>query len=263
MDPYLEHPEIFPDVHDALITYIREYLQSVLPQPYYAPIGRRAWIELSKRSIQPEVNVARLGDSRKPPLKSTGGVALAQHPTARSVVIHVPHDEHREPFVEIYLGKGQDRRLVTHLEVLSPSNKAAGTQGRNLYLRKQREVLDSQVNLVEIDLLRGGVHATAVPLDEFRQNIPKPDYHVCVHAFDRLEDFVVYPIALEDELPTIEIPLLPGEGAVPLNLLSVFHRCYDTGPYAREIDYEHDQPEPSLTPEQARWAESLIRARTA
>ena len=31
MDPYLESPEIFPDVHDSMITYLREALQASLP----------------------------------------------------------------------------------------------------------------------------------------------------------------------------------------------------------------------------------------
>lgn len=36
MDPYLENPEIFPDFHDSVITYLREYLQACLPEPYFA-----------------------------------------------------------------------------------------------------------------------------------------------------------------------------------------------------------------------------------
>ena len=260
MDPYLEDPEIFPDVHDALITYIREHLQAQLRRLYYAPIGRRAWIEMSNRSVQPDVNIARSRRASKPTRKSSGAVAVAERHASKSVVIHVPHDEHREPFVEIYFGRGTDRRLVTHLELLSPSNKTPGAQGRDMYLRKQREILDSQVNLVEIDLLRGGVHTTAVPLDRLHEHIPKPDYHACVHAFDRVEDFVVYPIALEDELPTIEIPLLPGDGAVLLDLAGVFTHCYDTGPYRVEVDYIHDTPAPPLTRKQIAWAKPRIRS---
>jgi len=41
MDPYPENPKIFPNLHDSLITYIRENLQANLPPPYYAAIGRR------------------------------------------------------------------------------------------------------------------------------------------------------------------------------------------------------------------------------
>jgi Protein of unknown function (DUF4058) len=59
MDPYLEDPEIFPDFHDRFITYVRENLQESLPVPYFAAIGRRLWIEVSRCSIDPNVEVRR------------------------------------------------------------------------------------------------------------------------------------------------------------------------------------------------------------
>ena len=59
MDPYLEHPDIFPDVHDRFITHLSEAIQSRLPEPYFAVIGKRLWIETTERSIQPDVDVMR------------------------------------------------------------------------------------------------------------------------------------------------------------------------------------------------------------
>ena len=109
------------------------------------------------------------------------------------MVISVPHDEIVEPLVEIYVGRGEDRQLVTSIELLSPANKAAGEQGRELYLRKQREILQSKVHLVEIDLLRGGQHTTAVPWDRLRRAIPAFDYHACIHHFDNIEDYKPEP----------------------------------------------------------------------
>ena len=52
---------------------------------------------------------------------------------------------------------------MTSIQVLSLSNKTPGEHGREFFLRKQKELLASLVNLVETDLLRGGEHATAVP----------------------------------------------------------------------------------------------------
>jgi hypothetical protein len=170
----------------------------------------------------------------------------------------IPHDERREPFVEIYAGRGKNRRLVTSIEVLSPSNKRPGEEGRELYLRKQRELLKSRVHLVEIDLLRGGEHATAVPHDRLVAKAGPFDYHVCVHHFDNLEDYFVYAIQLAEPLPTVSIPLLPGDGAVAVDLQAVFVRSYDTGPYLREIDYLRDRPVPPLSPKQARWAKQCL-----
>jgi len=114
------------------------------------------------------------------------------------------------------------------------------------------------VNLVEIDLLRGGEHATAVPLASAIAACGEFDYHVSVHAFDDFESFFVYPIFLEEPLPAIDIPLLPSDPAVTVDLQTVFNRCYETGPYSREIDYVRDSITPPLSANQAAWAAGLI-----
>ena len=91
--------------------------------------------------------------------------------------------------------------------------------------------------------------------------MPAPfDYHIAVRPFDDLETILVYPIRLEDRLPTIDIPLLPGDPSVTLDLQAVFDRCYDAGPYAREIRYAEDAVIPPLRPEQAAWAERILLA---
>jgi hypothetical protein len=258
MDPFLERPDVFSGLHDGLITYLREALQPILPSPYYADMGRRAWIEVSERYIGPDVNLLHR-QNRGAGLKGgDGGVATASRTATRPLVIHVPHDERREPFVEIYAGRGRDRRLVTSIEILSPSNKKPGEEGRDLYLRKQRELLNCKVHLVEIDLLRGGEHTTAVPHDRLVAKAGPWDYHVCVHPFDDWEDYIVYAIQLAEPLPVVSVPLLPGDGAVAVDLQAVFTRSYDTGPYAREIDYLRDRPVPPLAPKQARWARQCL-----
>jgi hypothetical protein len=221
-------------------------------------MGRRAWIEMSERHIDPDVNVLRSRAGETPRAAEPRGVAAIAQTTAKPLVIHVPHDERREPFLEVYTGRGKDRRLVTTIEVLSPTNKTPGHRGRDLYVRKQYEILESQVHLVEIDLLRGGEHTTAVPEDRLVAEAGPLDYHVCVHQFDNLEDFFVYRIQLTDPLPTVSIPLLPGDGHVQIDLQAVFTRSYDTGPYKREIDYQRDQPTPPLGPQRTAWAAELL-----
>jgi hypothetical protein len=260
MDPYLESPEIFPDFHDSFITYLRETLQANLPAPYFAALGRRVWIEVSRRSIGPDLEVRR-GPAPSPRRTETvPAVAVADLPVARPVVIKVAHDEFREPFVEIYTRGEEGKRLVASIEVLSLANKTAGEHGRDLYRKKQKELLDSRVHLVEMDFLRGGEHVTAVPLDVARDACGAFDYHVSVRPFDDLDTFHVYPIRLEDRLPPIAIPLLPGDPAVTLDLQAVFDRCYDAGPYAREVRYGVDVLIPPLDPDRAEWAGRIAGA---
>ena len=135
-----------------------------------------------------------------------------------------PEEERTEPYLEIYARREGEDRLVTSIEVLSLTNKTLGSEGRQKYLEKQQEILSGQVNLVEIDLLRGGAHSSAVPLWLAREKAGPFDYHVSVRRFDRPGEFLVYPIPLQRRLPTIRIPLLPGDPSIPISLQTVFQR---------------------------------------
>ena len=261
MDPYLEHPAIFPGFHDRFIAYFSEAIQAALPPPYYADIADRLWVEVSDRYIGPDVNILQRNDEpQELPTGNGGGLAVAVETAVKPLVIHVPHDEHREPFVQIF-SQVDGERLVTTVEVLSLANKTPGAHGHDLYRRKQQEIIYGQVHLVEIDLLRGGQHATAVPLERLRKKAPRYDYHACTHHFDNLEDFFVHPISLAESLPTIGIPLLPGDGEVNVNLQAVLNRCYETGPYARRIRYGETAVDPPLPAETAAWAAGILKAK--
>jgi hypothetical protein len=256
MDPFLEHPHFFPGLHSRFITRIGDSLTERLPEPYYADITDRVWVEASRRYIEPDVNVLRENGAEQE--ESAGGVAIGSRLGTRFVTVHVPHDERRETLVEIY-SKQEGELLVTTIELLSLANKTEGEHGRELYLRKQREVLDSKVNLVEIDLLRGGLHTTAVPLQEARARAGTFDYHVCIHCADDLEDFFVCPIQLQERLPEIKIPLLPADDPVPLDLQAIFEECYDRGPYRRRVRYSTGEIIPPLQGDQAEWARQVLR----
>ncbi|MEX1027897.1 MAG: DUF4058 family protein [Candidatus Paceibacterota bacterium] len=94
--------------------------------------------------------------------------------------------------------------------------------------------------------------------------LPASAYHISAHCFDHFEDFFVYPIQLSDPLPTISIPLLPGDGEVPVALQQVFERTYAAGPYYREIDYKQSVPPPPPSPSNAdqQWVEEQIARAT-
>ncbi len=262
MDPFLENPAVFPDLHDSLITYLRGAINAVLPPPYYARGSARVWIEPVRRHVEPDVDVLRGPQSGNGSPAAggqkaeAGGVAVAEE----SVIVRVLLEEVREPFLEvIHAGPGDDR-LVTTLEVLSLANKTPGVQGRELYQRKQAQVTNSPVHRVEIDLLRGGTHSTAVPLEEARAQAGSFDYHVCVREFDApAGQFRVYPIRLEQRLPRITIPLLPGDPAVRVDLQAVFDSYYDSGLCARWVRYREWAPVPPLRPDQAEWVQRVLR----
>jgi Protein of unknown function (DUF4058) len=112
---------------------------------------------------------------------------------------------------------------------------------------------------VEIDLLRGGEHSTAVPFESATDACGPFDYHALVRDFDDDETLFVYLICLEDPLPPIAIPHLPGDLAVTIDLQAVFDHCYDAGPYTREIRYGEDAVIPPLGTDQAAWTARVLR----
>jgi hypothetical protein len=267
MDPYLESPRLFPGLHSGLIFAIKELLQPSLPEKYYAESDQYVWLETSHRYIEPDVNVMSGRRGRKPRRRRAGqgAVAVAELEASQPVVIAVEtveEDEHVERFLEIReLRRGGRDRLVATIEVVSPANKTPGHTGFDKYREKQREVLAAQAHLIEIDLLRKGTHVTAVPRDLAREEAGPFDYHVSVHRFDRPKDYFFYPIRLEQRLPAIMIPLLPGDPEVLLDLQAAFNRAYDAGPYRKRIRYGEDPIKPPLRPEQAQWAKALMKRR--
>lgn len=261
MDPFLEHPSLFPGLHDRFIAYLGEALQGCLPAPYFADINERLWVDTSDRPIGPDVDVLRgEGPGQGHPTEKDASAEMAAG-AAQPILITVPLEERRETFLEIRTLLDQGERLVTTIEVLSLTNKTPGPKGRTLYLRKQREILDSDSHLVEIDLLREGTHTTAVPENRLRQMAPAFDYHVCVHSFDQPETFAVYTIRLTDRLPSVAVPLLPRDGAVTIDLQAVLDRCYDAGPYRRRVRHDPSRIVPALSEDQLEWVIQRLRAR--
>lgn len=251
MDPYVESAENFRDLHSSLIFLIREVLNASLPKGYIARGTQLVWVD-DELHREPDVGVFG-GDT--PPESAgdlamlAGAVAVAEQPTP---------EPWEQPYLEILTTEG--KRLVTMVEVLSLSNKRAGDNGRTSYRQKQQECRLAGVNMVEIDLLRGGVHTTAAPLPELRRAIGPIDYHACVMTSGSPTRYYAVPIRLTGRLPAVPVPLDPGVPPVSVELQPLFDRAYDTGRYADWINYRQ-QPEPPLTPEQQAWAEGILKSK--
>lgn len=257
MDPWLESPSVFPDLHNALIAFVRADLNRQLPPPFFAAIATRVYMEETERRTEPDVDVLM------PPGETTGG-GTAVAPIAITDLLEIPSkplpdEDVTETFVEIRTA-GDAERLVTSVEILSPSNKTRGATGRGLYLAEQHELQSVGVNLVEIDLLRRGAHATAVSLPELRRRAGQTDYHVCITLAERGDASFAAPVALPQRLPVIPIPLTPDVSAVPVDLQTALDRCYDEALYVRRVRYTRPC-DPPLTDDQRAWAEGILRAK--
>jgi Protein of unknown function (DUF4058) len=255
MDPYLEHPTLWTGVQQGEIGAMRSALNQALPAGYVADIGERVYVVRSERSIYPDVAVKRLPSASPEPGRMQGAAGAGCDPPW---VLPVEVSQVREVFLEI-LSTYDTSRVVTVIEFLSPTNKAPGSEGRQLYLTKQNELLTSQTHLIEIDLLRQGEHTVAAPRERLLE-LGTWDYLVTLHPHETPEHYDVWPILMRQRLPRIRVPLTSGDPAVVLDLQETFDRCYDEGAYARRIDYRRDPPVP-LSPEDAEWAAALLRER--
>jgi hypothetical protein len=170
---------------------------------------------------------------------------------------HVGSDPIRESYLELIDTAGGGR-VVTVIEVLSHSNKSGG-EGQRLYLQKQRELRDAGVSLVEIDLLRAGKRVTNAPPERLSRELRTP-YQVCALRGERPEIAEVYAVALRERIPAVRVPLRATDPDVPLDIQSLVDHAYENGDYDLTIRYAED-PEPPLGPEDAAWADELLRSK--
>jgi hypothetical protein len=252
MDPYLE--QYWGDVHHRLITYTCDALQRRLPGDLLARMDERVFVEPSVglgRNIVPDVRVVERGRPSERGIVAGNGVAVAE-----PFVIHFdPSEPIRQGYIEIIDIKS-GRRVVTVIEVLSPSNKLPGP-GKDLYLKKQEELKEGGVSLVEIDLLRTGAHVIAAPLDRLPES-QRSAYAACARRGWKPFEIEYYRIPLRERLPAIRIPLRRSDPDVALDLQALIDECYESGRYGDDIDYRED-PEPPLGSDDAKWAQALLR----
>jgi hypothetical protein len=266
MNPYLEDPDLWPSVHFDLIGTVRDALLSQLPARYYVRV------ELRMFDASPaEAGLLAIGDvtvtRRSRPGNGSDGQVHADALTGREqagqegrpgvmIAELPPRVEVRERALHIH--SRDNRELVTVIEVLSPTNKRPG-KGRQQYEEKRIAIAGARVSLVEIDLLREGE-----PLPLWRQGAPLPrdlagDYRAFVVRAPRWGG-ELFIRSVREPLPIVPVPLLPGDGELGLDLQQIIHTVYDHARLEDEVDY-HQEPIPPLSPEDAAWADQLLRER--
>jgi hypothetical protein len=248
MNPYLEAREIWPDVHTSMITYIREALQPKIRPKYIARIGERIQLAAFSQSYVPDVKLVHTMREPAPTLELAAPV-VADEP----LLITTLDEAVREPFIEIIAHESGD--VVTIIEVLSPANKAG--QGREQYLQKQDDLMATNVNLVEIDLLGYGKETVLTR----NAGIVTPvdwRYLIDISRGGRRNALEVYAIPLQERLPNCRIPLRPPDADAVLELTAVFNRCYDVGSYDLLIDYSK-LPDVPLQEAEAAWLRTHLQ----
>jgi hypothetical protein len=250
MNPYLEQASVWTDFQNAFIAAAREELAAQVDPAYFVAIDEHVYIhEWPVSPGRADAAVIQSRDSRT--RSSAGGLAVAAATTSQALVSYPTVEEERVTFLEIR--DRASRRIVTVVELLSPSNKYSAPD-REQYLMKRQALLWRDVNFVEIDLLRGGPRMP-------NRNVPDSDYSVLVSrpASRPFADY--WAVNLRKPLPAVPVPLRPDDADAALGLQAVLHRVYDAARYGSRI-YE-GQPEPSLSPADAEWARQFVPTPTA
>ena len=176
-------------------------------------------------------------------------MALLEKAEVQTLSVSVPtSEEAEETFLAIRELPG--RKLVTVIEVLSTTNKKT-EDARGQYLKKREDLIHARVNLVEIDLLRGG---DAMPL---RPAAPTSDYRILICRARRSKDAVLYAFPCTSSIPPVPIPLLPGDPEPELDMNGVLHALIERARYDLMIDYAQP-PDPPLRPADEAWAASIV-----
>jgi hypothetical protein len=252
MDPYLETPSLWPDVHAALALALRSQLQRQISPRYAAVLVPYTAFETidvtTTRAVVPDIGVVERDQTPQP----TAGVAIAPAPLTGLTTLDLP-----TRYSRIEIRTLSDETLVTAIEILSPVNKRAGAEGAEAYDRKRRELLRSEAHLLEIDLLRAGRRPSlATPL-------PPAPYFVFLSRVERRPQIDIWPLTLRDPIPLLPVPLRIPDGDVPIDLGRALHEIYRDARYDLRIDYRQNPPPPELPPEELRWLDQFLREQGA
>lgn len=257
MNPWMEGQ--WRDAHQSLVVYARDALQPKLPQGLRARLEERVYLERPdeldpKDHFYPDVRIIE-----RVHVAGGTGAAVLDDPsvaTAEPLLMEIRTEPVNQGYIEI-IDSLAGGKVITVIEFLSPSNKLAG-EGHQQYVQKQRECRECGVNLVEIDLLRGGRRTLVSPEPLVPQSHRTP-YRVCVWRAAKPLRCELYALPMRARLPAVRIPLREADDDIRLDLQPLLNQTYRNGAYD-DTNYNND-PIPPLGKEDAAWAEELLRGK--
>jgi hypothetical protein len=242
MNPYLEQESVWHDFHERFCPAAAEFLTAQVRPDFIVKIDEHLYIHELPDDARGFIGRGDTTVAQPRPSRGAAPTAVLEAP----VRVQLPVvDIERLSFLEIR--DRQSLRVVTVIELLSPSNKRKGPD-REQYLAKRSRLLRSEIHYIELDLLRGGPR---MPLD----GLPKCDYYAMVARVDERPRAGVWPILLRDPLPVIPVPLAETHPDARLDLKQILDRIYDASGYE---DYIYGgEPRPPLSADDAEWARQL------
>ena len=251
MNPYLESPDFWSEVHHLLIGILQESLVPQLVPKYRVAIEKRIYEIKGEQSLLvgiPDVSIQR---NPMPGNSIRSNVAVATPTTEPLKVRLAMSEEVREGYLEVI--DIATKEVVTVIEVLSPAKKRPG-QGRKMYEEKRDKVFGSRTNFVEINLWRGWE-----PLPVLDNDIAA-DYRILVSRGNQRPVADLYLFNIPDAIPSFPLPLRSPDVEPIVDLQALLNTVYDRAGYDFTIDYSCDTVGP-LSETDAAWADALLRER--
>lgn len=251
MDPYLEQPGVWNQVHTHLISHIQHFLAQKVEPNYYVVIEQLTYLSLTTPNDTPSHNRPGKPDvlvvSGSPKKTPTEPVAVMDKSHIEPIVAALPMlEEVKHRYLKIKsVGNNE---VITIIEILSPANKRG--RGREEYETKRQEIFRSQTNLVEIDLLRQG---QPLPMGLSQTN----DYRIMVSRGHERPWAEIYLFSLRDAIPDVPIPLRQGDEEPVLPLNDILHDIYEQGRYYLFVDYSYTLT-PAVSDKVADWINDLV-----
>ncbi|MBW4630390.1 MAG: DUF4058 family protein [Iphinoe sp. HA4291-MV1] len=242
MNPYLEQPDLWHQVHNRLIVAIADEITPQVAPKYRVSIEERVYSSIEDSLL---VGIADVAVSHR---NSTTETTLTASRLVQPVKVKVPIPEQViERFLEVK--STQTGVVVCVIEVLSPKNKRS-KEGREAYESKRQKILGSTTSLVEIDLLRGG---QPMPI----QGNADTGYRILVSRGDKRPDADLYIFGLKDPIPAFGVPLRQQDPEPVVDLQRLLNEVYERARFDLAIDYS--QPvKPPLSLEEVAWVTEIL-----
>lgn len=258
MDPYLEGA-LWPDVHQQLAAEIRRRLVQRLRPRYVVRLAVTIYEDREQGSelgiMYPDVEVLKSSGAwmlreQSPAVADWPAVEAVQPPPFTPPPLVLPYfGSFQLRLVAVEVRDAARNDLITAIEIISPVNKRE--PGLSDYRRKRERLHQAGVHLLEIDLIRRYARTYEHP------GLPETPYVVTLTRA-QTGKIEVWPIRLQDALPTVPVPLRSPDPDVPLELGAALATIYDEAAYDLSIDYSAPPPPPELSEKDAAWMRSIL-----
>jgi hypothetical protein len=258
IDPWSEVGRYFKQIHAGILDNLIDQLDPQLSEMGYR-IGREASLQIAE-GREPDIFVQRAVSAPHVNVHLDYELAAAEILAEPGVVLEAEVD-----LQAIHIKQIETGRLVTVIEIISPSNKAKQEIIIDYRARRERLMIERGVNVVEADLTRS---IKRLIVDPTVQRYP---YHIAVFMPGDSPRFI--GVDFDQTIKRVALPL-HGE-VVPIELQAAYDDAYRkvsiAGQIEDELSYVEDRlPFPSLLSDEQRqqllqavhsWREKLTQLR--